>query len=121
MQLCCLTLTLDPVCSLTTSPALLLSLLRHPPLHTSPHILECHPQGTDVKMSGHFVYSSVQEFPAAAPLRCTNRQQVMEWLAGLGASEAAEENEVVLPDLGSHQWQALNTSDPAWARPKLDR
>jgi hypothetical protein len=72
-------------------------------------------------MSGHFVYSSVQEFPAAAPLRCTNRQQVMEWLAGLGASEAAEENEVVLPDLGSHQWQALNTSDPAWARPKLDR
>jgi hypothetical protein len=31
------------------------------------------PQGTDVKLSGHFVYASVSDMTDAPSLRCTNR------------------------------------------------
>lgn len=44
-------------------------------LHPSPS--NHHPlsaaQGTDVKLSGHFVYASVSDMSEYAPLRCTNR------------------------------------------------
>lgn len=78
-------------------------------------------QGTDVKMSGHFVYSSMPDFNEAPPLRCTNRQRVIEWLSTLGATELADESEVTLPELAPHHWQQLNSADPMWTKPQLDR
>eukprot|EP00879_Flechtneria_rotunda_P014119 GHRR01014749.1.p1 GENE.GHRR01014749.1~~GHRR01014749.1.p1 ORF type:complete len:229 (+),score=67.88 GHRR01014749.1:232-918(+) len=77
--------------------------------------------GTDVKMSGHFVYASVSDISEAPALRCTNRGRVIEWLNALGASEAAEDHEVMLPELTPLQWQQLNSADPLWAKPQLDR
>lgn len=38
--------------------------------------------GTDVRQTGHFVYSTVSDWAAGPPLRCTNR--------GVGADTAAE-------------------------------
>lgn len=75
-----------------------------------------------MKLSGHFVYTSVTDMAGEAPpLRCTNRQRVMEWLAGLGAREPADEHEVLLPELSAVQMQQLLSDDPMWARPALDR
>ncbi|GMH40668.1 hypothetical protein BSKO_08572 [Bryopsis sp. KO-2023] len=48
--------------------------------------------GTDMRGTGHFVYESEPEFVAAPPLRCTNRSQVMSWLADLGATQQVEMN-----------------------------
>jgi hypothetical protein len=72
-------------------------------------------------MSGHFVYASVPDFVDSNPLRCTNRQKVIEWLAELGAVEAAEEHEVLLPELSAAHWQQLNSADPMWTKPQLDK
>eukprot|EP00775_Hariotina_reticulata_P007160 gene7160-7375_t len=78
--------------------------------------------GTDVKLSGHFVYASVSEMASdTLPLRCTNRNRVLEWLAALGASEPADDHEVVLPELAPQQWQQLHSADPMWTKPQLDR
>ncbi len=63
----------------------------------------------------------MHDFTYAAPLRCTNRTRVMERLAALGATEAADESEVTLPQLQPEHWQQLNSADPMWTKPKLDR
>lgn len=74
-----------------------------------------------MKLSGHFVYASVSDMSDAPPLRCTNRGRVMEWLAVLGASNPADDHEVVLPELAPHHWQQLHSADPMWTKPQLDR
>jgi hypothetical protein len=48
-------------------------------------------QGTDVKLSGHFVYASVSDMSDVPPLRCTNRcaqQQGCGWCCERGAAHA---------------------------------
>lgn len=78
-------------------------------------------QGTDVKLSGHFVYASVSDMSEAPPLRCTNRTKVIEWLSALGAASPADDHEVMLPELAPHHWQQLHSADPMWTKPQLDR
>jgi len=51
-------------------------------------------QGTDVKSSGHFVYSTVPDFEHGPALRCTNRTEVTQYLARLGATEQVDETQV---------------------------
>ncbi len=41
-----------------------------------------------MRFSGHFIYSTLPDCPVAgSPLRCTNRNRVMDWLAAQGAGE----------------------------------
>eukprot|EP00798_Chlamydomonas_sp_ICE-L_P014838 gene14838-20891_t len=77
--------------------------------------------GTDARLTGHFVYSTIPEFNEAPPLRCTNRTKVMEYLAALGATDPADPDSVRVPDITQTQLQMLTTADPMFARPNLDR
>ncbi|KAG1672613.1 hypothetical protein FOA52_002093 [Chlamydomonas sp. UWO 241] len=77
--------------------------------------------GTDVRGTGHFVYSSIPDFTEAVPLRCTNRMKVMEYLAALGATDAADPDSVIVPDITPQQLELLLTSDPMFSKPVLDR
>jgi hypothetical protein len=45
----------------------------------------------------------------------------MEYLAELGAAEAAPEGAVAVPPLAAHHWQQLNAAGVGAARPQLDR
>ncbi|KAL6763288.1 hypothetical protein V8C86DRAFT_344692 [Haematococcus lacustris] len=77
--------------------------------------------GTDVRLSGHFVYCTLPEFKEAPPIRCTNRVKVMEWLTCLGATEAADPDQVQVPSISSKELEMLLTSDPMFSKPKMDR
>ncbi|EFJ52353.1 hypothetical protein VOLCADRAFT_86702 [Volvox carteri f. nagariensis] len=81
--------------------------------------------GTDLRFSGHFVYSTLPECPVAGqPLRCTNRNRVMDWLAAQGAVEAADTARLHIPPLRPHELELLESSDPLYSRPPetvLDR
>jgi len=46
----------------------------------------------------------------------------MEYLASLGAVEAAHEGkDLRIPQLAPHHWQQLNTADASFQKPVLDR
>lgn len=74
--------------------------------------------GTDARLSGHFTYSTVPGFPAP-PLRCTNRGEVVAWLASIGVVESLSESSVALPALEAEERRRLLTGEPVWARPDL--
>ena len=57
-------------------------------------------------------------FPHTCIPSCT---QVMEYLAALGAVEAADPEAVRVPDITPSQLDMMATVDPMFARPKLDR
>ncbi|GLI63987.1 hypothetical protein VaNZ11_007096, partial [Volvox africanus] len=82
-------------------------------------------QGTDLRFSGHFIYSTLPECPVVGnPLRCTNRNRVMDWLAAQGAVEAADTSRLHIPPLRPHELELLESSDPLYSRPPeavLDR
>jgi hypothetical protein len=45
----------------------------------------------------------------------------MEYLAALGATDAADPEAVLVPDMTSQQLEMLLTSDPMFSKPRLDR
>ncbi len=49
------------------------------------------------------------------------RLQVMEYLASLGATDAADPESVSVPDMTPQQLEMLLTSDPMVSKPRLDR
>ncbi|KAG2432916.1 hypothetical protein HXX76_008646 [Chlamydomonas incerta] len=81
--------------------------------------------GTDMRFSGHFVYSTLPDGPVpGSPLRCTNRNRVMDWLAQQGAVDPADASRLRLPPLAPHELALLESSDPLFSRPAesvLDR
>jgi hypothetical protein len=70
-----------------------------------------HTQGVDRRGSGHFTYRNYAHalgLGDVPPLRCTNRAEVVSWLAtALGAERAAPEAAAALPDLGQGDLQRL--------------
>ncbi|KAK9806880.1 hypothetical protein WJX72_006090 [[Myrmecia] bisecta] len=76
--------------------------------------------GSDPKQSGHFTYTSLPTFTAASrALRCTNRNDVMAWIATFGATRP--NNDAQVPEFAPGELEKMVTGDPLWARPELDR
>lgn len=65
-------------------------------------------QGEDVRGSGHFTYRSCPGLSLrSAPLRCTNRNDVIAWIkASFGVDHSLHENVVQPPKLSLEQLQA---------------